>query len=206
MEVFFYGLYMDEDVLLRNGIHPSNPRMGYLNDYGLKIGNRASLIPCEKEKAYGIVMTTNHEEIINKKWIISNRGKKNPVDPQKPYAWIVEKERTISGKIEDTASIFLTNSECPFYCLMCDLWKNTTDFRVEPGAIPHQINYALQRLPHGATQLKLYNSGNFFDKGAIPESDYRQIAGPSPWHEPATASRRHGERDGVSGLHPVAAF
>ncbi|GAG98431.1 unnamed protein product, partial [marine sediment metagenome] len=31
-------------------------------------------------------MSKNHEEIINKKWIISNRGKKNHVDPQKPYS------------------------------------------------------------------------------------------------------------------------
>ena len=105
-------------------------------------------------------MSKNHEEIINKKWIISNRGKKNPVDPQKPYAWIVEKERTISGKIEDTASIFLTNSECPFYCLMCDLWKNTTDKPVPVVAVPAQIDFALSRLPL-TKRLKLYNSGSF---------------------------------------------
>lgn len=64
MEVFFYGLFMDEDILMKNGINASNPRKGYLNDYTLKIGNRASLIPCENEKAYGIVMEVNDEEII----------------------------------------------------------------------------------------------------------------------------------------------
>jgi radical SAM enzyme (TIGR01210 family) len=120
-------------------------------------------------------MSNNHEEIINKKWIISNRGKKNIVDPQKPYAWLVEQERTVSGKIEDTASIFLTNSECPFHCLMCDLWKNTTDKPVPVGAIPNQIEWALQQLPE-AKHLKLYNSGNFFDNSAIPEYDYDRIA------------------------------
>ncbi len=120
-------------------------------------------------------MNNNHKVSINKKWIISNRGKKNLVDPQKPYAWLVEKERTISGKIEDTASIFLTNSECPFYCLMCDLWKNTTDKPVPVGAIPNQIEWALKQLPE-AKHLKLYNSGNFFDKRAIPEEDYDRIA------------------------------
>ena len=65
MEIFFYGLFMDQDILVKNGISPSNPRKGYLNNYTLKIGNRASLIQCEKEKAYGIIMTVNDEEIIN---------------------------------------------------------------------------------------------------------------------------------------------
>lgn len=43
------------------------------------------------------------------------------------------------------------------------------------GAIPHQIEYALNRLPK-ADVIKLYNSGNFFDGKAIPRSDYQQIA------------------------------
>lgn len=64
MEVFFYGLFMDGDILLKNGIHPSNPRKGYLNNYTLKIGNRASLIQSENEKAYGILMEVNDEELI----------------------------------------------------------------------------------------------------------------------------------------------
>jgi len=65
MEVFFYGLFMDDTILLKNGIKPSNPRRGYLNDYALKIGNRASLIPCKNEKSYGIVMTIDNEAIHN---------------------------------------------------------------------------------------------------------------------------------------------
>lgn len=64
MEVFFYGLFMDKDILIKNGINPSNPRKGYLNNYTLKIGNRASLIQCKNEKAYGIIMEVNDEEII----------------------------------------------------------------------------------------------------------------------------------------------
>jgi hypothetical protein len=58
---------------------------------------------------------------------------------------------------------------------MCDLWKNTSDFSVEPGCIPKQIEWALEKMPD-VKHLKLYNSGSFFDKRAIPESDYRQIA------------------------------
>jgi radical SAM enzyme (TIGR01210 family) len=115
------------------------------------------------------------ELLINDQWIVSMRGNKNPVDPQRPYGWLVEKERTISGKIEDTGIIFLTNRECPFHCLMCDLWKNTTDKSVAAGSIPNQIEWALEQMP-AVQHLKLYNSGSFFDGRAVPEKDYKSIA------------------------------
>jgi radical SAM enzyme (TIGR01210 family) len=120
-------------------------------------------------------MSKREEYFINDRWIVSNRGRKNSVDPQKPYAWLVEKERTASGAIEDIAIIFLTNRECPYHCLMCDLWKNTTDYPVPVTAIPAQIEYALNLLPN-VKHLKLYNSGSFFDGKAIPEEDYERIA------------------------------
>jgi len=112
---------------------------------------------------------------INDRSIVSARGTKNHVDPLKPYGWIVEKELTASGVIEDTAIIFLTNMECPFHCLMCDLWKNTTDKPVPEGAIAMQIEYALEKLPE-AKHIKLYNSGSFFDTEAIAEDEYIKIA------------------------------
>ncbi|MDO9580947.1 MAG: radical SAM protein [Bacteroidales bacterium] len=114
-------------------------------------------------------------DFINDHWILSNRGKKNSVDPLRPYSWLIEKERTVSGEIEDTAIIFLTNRECPFHCLMCDLWKNTTDISVPRGAIPDQIEWALNQMPE-VKHLKLYNSGSFFDERAIPAKDYKRIA------------------------------
>lgn len=114
-------------------------------------------------------------ETINNKWIVSLRGEKNKVDPFTPYAFHIEKEYTINKKAEDVATVFLSNKECPFRCLMCDLWKNTTDEQVPEGAIPAQIKYALSQLPP-TKHLKLYNSGNFFDKKAIPVKDYDEIA------------------------------
>src|SRR5258708_16031485 len=107
--------------------------------------------------------------------ILSLRPPKNDVDPARPYAFLVEPERTRAGTIEDTAVLFLTNRECPFRCLMCDLWRNTTDERVPDGAIAGQIEYALARLPP-ARHLKLYNAGNFFDAQAIPPGDWPRIA------------------------------
>jgi len=113
---------------------------------------------------------------IDNQWIASCRGSKNTVDPYRPYHFFTEQEHMPGGTIEDVATIFLTNRECPFRCLMCDLWKNTTDKPVGPGAIPAQIEYALSRLP-SARHVKLYNSGSFFDPGAIPVEDYEKIAG-----------------------------
>jgi radical SAM enzyme (TIGR01210 family) len=107
--------------------------------------------------------------------ILALRPPKNAVDPSRPYAFLVEPERTREGTVEDTAVIFLTNRECPFRCLMCDLWKNTTDSKVPDGAIVGQIDYALSRLPP-ARHLKLYNAGNFFDDRAIPRADWAGIA------------------------------
>ena len=120
-------------------------------------------------------MSEKIEAIINNKWIVSNRGKRNAVDSKRPYGWLVEKERAFSGEIENTAIIFLTNHECSFRCLMCDLWKNTTEKPVAVGDIPDQIEWALAQMPE-AKHLKLYNSGSFFDERAIPEEDYKRIA------------------------------
>jgi radical SAM enzyme (TIGR01210 family) len=107
--------------------------------------------------------------------IVALRPMKNAVEPSRPYAFLVEPERTREGAVEDTAVLFLTNRECPFRCLMCDLWKNTTDRRVPDGAIAEQIEYALARLPP-ARHIKLYNAGNFFDSQAIPAADWPRIA------------------------------
>ncbi len=107
--------------------------------------------------------------------ILAARGPKNPVDVRSAYHAIVEPEYSADGIVEDVATVFLANRECPFRCLMCDLWKNTTDERVPVGAIPEQIRSALAKLS-AAKHVKLYNSGNFFDAQAIPPQDYAAIA------------------------------
>lgn len=106
--------------------------------------------------------------------IIELRSSKNEVRPDRPYHFMHERERGADGELKEVNAIFLTNSECPFKCVMCDLWKNTLEDPVEKGAIPGQISYALERLPE-ASVIKLYNSGNFFDRKAIPPEDYRPI-------------------------------
>jgi len=108
-------------------------------------------------------------------WIVAQRPARETLDPWKPHAFFVEEERTESGEIVPVAAIFLTNRECPWRCLMCDLWKHTLTERVPVGAIPAQLEHALARLP-AVRQIKLYNSGSFFDSQAIPPEDYGAIA------------------------------
>ena len=108
-------------------------------------------------------------------WILAHRPPRNAVSPDRPYAFLVEPEAAPGGGVVDVATIFLTNRECPFRCLMCDLWKNTLETSVAPGQIVEQIRWALEQLPP-ARHLKLYNAGNFFDPQAIPPEDYAEIA------------------------------
>ena len=108
-------------------------------------------------------------------WIRSMREEKAPADPFLPYGWFNEQELLLSGDVQEVSAILLTNRECPYSCLMCDLWKHTTRETVPVGAIPAQIEYALEKLS-AATCLKLFNSGSFFDPKAIPVEDYPRIA------------------------------
>jgi radical SAM enzyme (TIGR01210 family) len=108
-------------------------------------------------------------------WITAQRPPRKTLDPTRPYAFLAERERASSGEVVSVSTLFLTNRECPWRCLMCDLWQNTLTDAVPPGAIPQQIEFALQQLPP-ARHIKLYNSGSFFDVQAIPPEDYAGIA------------------------------
>jgi radical SAM enzyme (TIGR01210 family) len=109
------------------------------------------------------------------RWIQERRPARNVLDPWRPYAFLVEPEVGPDGQPVDVATVFLTNRECPYRCLMCDLWRNTLEVSVPEGAIAAHIRYALERLPR-ARHLKLYNAGSFFDPRAIPPSEYPEIA------------------------------
>ena len=77
----------------------------------------------------------------------SNSGRRNILEQTKPYAFLVETEAVADGEAAQVTTVFLTNRECPWRCLMCDLWRNTLDHSVPEGAITEQICYALQNLP-----------------------------------------------------------
>jgi radical SAM enzyme (TIGR01210 family) len=108
-------------------------------------------------------------------WIVGQRPQRNQLDPLRPWSFLVEEERSASGEVVPVATIFLTNRECPWRCVMCDLWRNTLADETPEAAIPAQIDYALTRLP-AAREIKLYNSGSFFDRKAVPPQDHAAIA------------------------------
>jgi radical SAM enzyme (TIGR01210 family) len=108
-------------------------------------------------------------------FVLQQRSVKPRLDPQRAYAALWEEERDEQGALASTAVIFLTNRECPFRCVMCDLWVNTLDETVPRGAIADQIRNALATVPP-ARHIKLYNAGSFFDPAAIPPGDLPEIA------------------------------
>lgn len=113
--------------------------------------------------------------LLSDEGIVARRPPRNAVSAERPYAYLVEPERGADGRVVDVATLFLTNRECPYRCLMCDLWKNTLTESVAPGQIPAQIRWALAQLPP-AQHLKLYNAGSFFDAKAIPPEDDAEVA------------------------------
>lgn len=56
MGVFFYGLFMDESVLAAKGIMPSEVKLGFVGGYGLRIGERATLVRRPDSRVYGAMM------------------------------------------------------------------------------------------------------------------------------------------------------
>ena len=113
-------------------------------------------------------------------WILAQRPPRAGVpDPEKPHGVFLEEERLASGEVVSSGVVLLTNKECPWRCLMCDLWKDTTTETVPAGAIPRQIEFARRTWATTGSeprQVKLYNSGSFFDAAAIPPGDYEAIA------------------------------
>jgi hypothetical protein len=60
---FFYGLFMDADVLRQAGAKPSNLRPAYVDDFALRIGQRATLVPSPGARAYGMLIALTHAEL-----------------------------------------------------------------------------------------------------------------------------------------------
>ena len=63
IDVFFYGLYMDAEILKSKNVVPRNKRHALVYEYKLKVGNMATLLREEDAKAYGILYALTHDEI-----------------------------------------------------------------------------------------------------------------------------------------------
>ena len=56
-EVFFYGLFMDPDVLRDKGIAAEDGEVALVRGFALRIGQRAALLPDPTGRVYGILMS-----------------------------------------------------------------------------------------------------------------------------------------------------
>ena len=63
VEVFFYGLFMDEALLREKGLRPGERRVASVEDFCLVIGARATLVPCEGGVVYGVVFSLTRGEV-----------------------------------------------------------------------------------------------------------------------------------------------
>ena len=63
IDVFFYGLFMDEALLREKGMNPANRRMASVENFSLVIGARATLVPCPGRTVYGVLFSLTHAEV-----------------------------------------------------------------------------------------------------------------------------------------------
>ena len=61
--VFFYGLFMDAELLRGRGVRVSGARVARLENFRLSIGARATLIPAPGRTVYGILMWAPAEDL-----------------------------------------------------------------------------------------------------------------------------------------------
>jgi len=60
---FFYGLFMDGDILHEQGVKPVNFRQGYVENFALRVGKRATLVPSVGARAYGMLIALTHPDL-----------------------------------------------------------------------------------------------------------------------------------------------
>jgi Gamma-glutamyl cyclotransferase, AIG2-like len=62
-DVFFYGLFMDEELLRAKGLQPEQVEQASIAGMSLKIGQRAALVPAPGQEVYGAVMSLTLAEV-----------------------------------------------------------------------------------------------------------------------------------------------
>src|SRR4051794_4983355 len=73
------------------------------------------------------------------RFVLERRPARPLRDPWMSPGVTIEHERAADGRVVRTATVFLTGRECPWRCVMCDLWRFTTAEDTPRGAIPAQV-------------------------------------------------------------------
>jgi hypothetical protein len=62
-DVFFYGLFMDEELLRAKGVRPNDPELAFVDGLALRIGQRAALVPTPGARVHGVVISLTLAEL-----------------------------------------------------------------------------------------------------------------------------------------------
>jgi hypothetical protein len=63
IDIFFYGLFMDDALLREKGMNPANRRIAFVENFCLVIGARATLVPCANATVHGVLYSLTHNEV-----------------------------------------------------------------------------------------------------------------------------------------------
>jgi len=63
IDIFFYGLFMDEALLREKGFHPISRGNAAVEDFELLITQRATLVPSAGKVVHGVVFSLTHDEV-----------------------------------------------------------------------------------------------------------------------------------------------
>jgi hypothetical protein len=61
--VFFYGLFMDRELLLAKGVHPVIVGIGSVAHFALRVGQRAAVVANVGATVHGVLMELTHSEL-----------------------------------------------------------------------------------------------------------------------------------------------
>jgi hypothetical protein len=62
-DVFFYGLFMDQELLRAKGLDPQGAELAVVPEWALRIGARAALVPQPGGRVHGVVMSLSLSEL-----------------------------------------------------------------------------------------------------------------------------------------------
>jgi len=62
-DVFFYGLFMDQELLRGKGLTPKRAVLASVDGFSLRIGERAALVPTPGSRVHGVVVSLMLSEL-----------------------------------------------------------------------------------------------------------------------------------------------
>jgi hypothetical protein len=65
IDVFFYGLFMDMELLQQQGIQPAHVRRARVEGFDLVIAERATLVPRAARTVFGVLISLTHEDVMH---------------------------------------------------------------------------------------------------------------------------------------------